>query len=140
MIHWTQEDAQMLAHVVNMMNERITQYDGYTDENEATMAKLEELAKAGPALTVTGEQRDYPTELGLFEQIVTAELNNWVPGASQRLIFRASRALNVGHYPDPALAMRTDCSPERGAHALAANWAGSLYVYRCATCFRLYRA
>lgn len=140
MIRWTNNDKAMLDHVVEVINDRMCEADGYNDDDRATMAKLEELAKAGPALTVTGEQRDHPTELSLFEQIVTAELNNWVPGASQRLIFRASRALNVGHYPDPALAARTDCGPERGAHALAANWAGSLYVYRCATCFRLYRA
>lgn len=140
MIHWTDDDQQMLAHVVDVMSDRMRGEDGYIDTDWATMTKLEKLATGGPAVTITGEDRDHAAELAMFEQIVKAEMDNWVPGASQRLIFRASRALSVGHYPDPAFATRTDCGPERGSHALVANWTGSLYVYRCASCHRLFRA
>lgn len=140
MIHWTNDDVQVLAHVAEVMTDRMLTEGGYTDEDRATMAKLEELAKAGPAVTVTGEAPDYQAELDLFQRVVSAELDNWVPNASQRLLHRASLALNKGYIPNPATASHGDCGPERGSHALVTAWAGSLYVYRCASCFRLYRA
>ena len=138
MIHWTTADALMLAHVVSEMNEHVM-YDGdFTDKDRATMAKLEELSKAGAAVTVTSEQQDYRAELGLFLQIVQAELDHWVPNASQRLLFRAGAALGVKQ-PDPAR-VRADCGAARADHATVPDWVSTLYVHRCINCAHLFRA
>lgn len=129
----------MLAHVVEVMGDRMHHEDGYTEQDEATMTKLEELSKAGPALTATSGPQDYRAELGMFMRVLDAELDNWVPDASQRLLFRARRVLGADGIPDPAYG-RSDCGPERGDHALFTDWIGDRYVHRCASCFRLYRA
>ena len=111
MIHWTNDDAQMLAHVVSEMNEHVM-YDGdFTDGDRATMVKLEELAKAGAAVTVN---------------------------ASQRLLFRAGAALGVKQ-PDPSR-VRADCGAARADHATVPDWVSTLYVHRCINCARLFRA
>ena len=138
MIHWTTADAQMLAHVTDVMNERIAVEGGYEEESKDTMVKLEELSTAGAAVTVTSEQQDYRAELGLFLQIVQAELDHWVPNASQRLLFRAGAALGVKQ-PDPAR-VRADCGAARADHATVPDWVSTLYVHRCINCARLFRA
>lgn len=139
MIHWTEDDAQMLAHVVDIVNNRMAVKSGYTDEDEATMAKLEALSKAGHALTVTGAQQGGDASRALFTDVVNAELDNWVPNASQRLLFRAGAALGQ-HHPDARPTQNEDCGPERSAHALIPGWLASVYVHQCATCLRTYRA
>ena len=138
MIHWTNDNAQLLTHVVDVMNERIAVEGGYADGDRDTMTKLEELSTAGAAVPVTSEQQDYRAELGLFLQIVQAELDHWVPNASQRLLFRAGAALGVKQ-PDPAR-VRADCGAARADHATVPDWVSTLYVHRCINCARLFRA
>jgi hypothetical protein len=138
MIHWTADDTQFLDHMTDVMGDRLCSESGYTEQDEATMTKLKELAKAGAAVTVTSEQQDYRAELGLFLQIVQAELDHWVPNASQRLLFRAGAALGVKQ-PDPAR-VRADCGSGRADHATVPDWVSTLYVHRCINCARLFRA
>lgn len=139
MIHFTQDDAQMLAHVVDVVGDRMHSEDGYTDTDRATMTKLEALVKEGAAVVVSGKDgQANVVELNLFLKIVRAELDHWVPNASQRLLFRAGAALGV-QQPDPSR-MSADCGPDRHQHALVADWVSTMYVYRCASCVRLYRA
>lgn len=71
----------------------------------------------------------------VMHDIIQAELANWVPGASQRLIHRAGSALDHP-MPEP---QANDCGAEPGWHALVADWAAGIYVMRCVTCARLYR-
>lgn len=75
----------------------------------------------------------------MFTKIVRAELDNWVPGASQRLLFRAGATVGLDQ-PDPRDAAGRDCGPDRGDHATFPDWVAGVYVHRCATCFRLYAA
>lgn len=139
MIHFTQDDAQMLAHVVDVVGDRMHSEDGYTDTDRATMTKLEALAKEGAALVVSGKDgQANVAELNLFLKIVRAEMTHWVPNASQRLLFRAGAALGI-RQPNPA-GLRADCGPDRINHATVADWVGTQYVYRCVNCARLYRA
>ncbi len=139
MIHFTNDDAQMLAHVVDVMNERIAVEGGYTEQNEATMTKLEALAKEGAAVVVSGREQSTIDSVALFSRIVKAELDHWVPDSSQRLLFRAGAALGI-RQPDPSRAARSDCGPERADHATMADWVGTLYVHRCSSCLRLFKA
>lgn len=142
MIHFTQGDAQMLNHTVDVIGDRMHHEDGYTDQDRATVTKLDKLAKAGAAVVITGaELADEPHDADpqvrqMFQDIVKAELAHWVPGASQRLIYRAGLVLGV-HQPMPR---RDDCGPERINHALVSYWVAGLYLHRCSTCFRLFEA
>lgn len=139
MIYWTEADKQMLEHAAEVMGDRIHgEPDGYTDQDRATVAKLEELSKLGSAVTVCGNERARSEETNLFQSIVTAEMASWEPNASQRLLYRAGMALNFCQ-PDPA-AGKPDCGDHPGDHALSPGWLVGIYVHRCATCFRVYRA
>lgn len=139
MIHWTEADSQMLVHVVDVIGDRMGSEDGYTEQDEATMVKLKALSKMGPAVTVAGDDLDEDARKSLFTEVVNAELDNWIPNASQRLLFRAGAALGQ-HHPGAKPTDAEDCGPSRAQHALILGWLASVYVHQCATCLRLYRA
>lgn len=139
MIHWTEADLQFLNHTVDVMGGRFHHEDGYTEQDRQTMKKLEALAKAGAALTVDGSEQHWKSGLDTFRRIVNAELDHHVPGASQRLLFRAGAALGVKQ-PDPSRAAREDCGVTRAEHSLIGDWVGAMRLMRCSTCFRLFRA
>ena len=136
MILFTDKDAQMLNHVVDVIGDRMHHEDGYTEQDEATVKKLDELAKSPcTAVVILGDEVDAEARQ-MFQAIVQAELRHWVPGASQRLLYRAGRALGIGQ-PNPAQG-RPDCGPDRADHALISDWVAGLYLLRCSSCFRLY--
>lgn len=137
MILFTAEDKKMLDHVIDVIGDRMHHGDGYTMQDEATVAKLDKLAKApATAVVVTGEEFDSGAHQ-MFQAIVKAELANWVPDASQRLLYRAGRIVGI-EQNDPSQAGSRDCGPERIQHTLISDWVAGLYLSRCVNCFRLY--
>ena len=74
----------------------------------------------------------------LFTRVVDAELNAWVPDASQRLLHRAGARLGFTR-PDPATTL-PDCGPYVSNHATVPNWVGHVYVLDCVNCARIFRA
>lgn len=137
MIYFGREDSQMLDHTVSTMRDKMLCEDGYTLGDHAVVAKVEEVSQAPAALVLTGGELNRAEERELFRRIVNAELDNWVPNASQRLIFRAGRALGVGgSWPRQA---SEDCGDNPGDHSLFSNWVAGIFVRHCATCHRLFR-
>lgn len=135
MLHFTQEDAQMLNHTVDVIGDRIRSEGGYTPQDEATVVKLDQLAKTkGSALVLTGDALKGAEARDMLRDVVLLELRHWVPGASQRLIYRAGNALGLKQ-PWP---MADDHGPDAGAHALVADYVAGLYLLRCVTCCRLF--
>lgn len=90
----------------------------------------------GPAFVVTGVELDDKAAREMFLRILGAELDNWVPDASQRLLYRAGRALGIHHPVMPT--DNPDCGAEPGWHALTSDWVAGVFVRRCVTCSRLY--
>lgn len=138
MIIFTERDRQMLKHVVEVVGDRMMNEGGYTEQDGQTLSKLDDMAKS-PATTavITADDTDAEARQ-MFQAIVRAELRAWVPGASQRLLYRAGRITGV-IIPNPANA-RPDCGPDRTDHALIHDWVAGLYVDRCSSCYRLYDA
>lgn len=136
MLHFTKDDQQMMNHTVDIICDRMRHEDGYTPQDDATVVKLDQLAKAGPCLVVDRSEQGEQETLELAKSIVAAEIRNWVPNASQRLIRRAMHALDL---PAPSQQTAKDHGPDRNRHALFPDWVGGLYVLHCATCHRLFR-
>lgn len=141
MIVFTQDDRQMMTHTADVIGDRMRHEDGYTEQDEATVAKLDELSKAlTTVLVITGDEPtggvDDPQVREMFRDIVRAELAHPVPGASQRLLYRAALVLGI-RQPDPAKGQR-DCGADVGDHALISDWVVGLYLHRCSNCFRLF--
>lgn len=140
MLHFTQDDRQFLDHVVDVVSDRMRCNDGYTPADEVRMSKVELLATSvgktsGSAVVATGADCDDAEARSALHDIVALELAHWVPGASQRLIWRAARMLDLPTFPKPE---RDDCGPAAGDHALTADWVAGHFVLHCATCHRLF--
>lgn len=139
MLHFTPEDRQMLDHVTDVVGDRMHHEDGYTEQDAATVGKLDRLAKSvgavsGSAVVLTGEEIMEADARRHLAAVVRLELKHWVPGASQRLIYRAANALGFKQpYP-----LRDDCGPDAASHSLHADWVAGMYLMRCASCLRLY--
>jgi len=73
----------------------------------------------------------------MYRDVVRAEIANWVPEASQRLIQRVSRIVGAPVVPD---ATEADHGSNPGDHALMSDWVAGIYVLRCSTCQRLFKA
>lgn len=139
MLHFTQDDQQMMNHVVDVVTDRMRHEDGYTEQDDATMTKLDTLTNGldgTSAVVITGDECPKDEAALLFQDVVKAELKHWVPGASQRLLFRAGRALGI-EQPEPR---NPDCGQLRSYHALVSDWVAGLYVQRCSSCARIYEA
>ncbi|AKA61769.1 hypothetical protein AVT62_gp31 [Streptomyces phage TP1604] len=134
MIYFGREDAQMLKHVNEVIGDRLSGDDTYEAENRTTADKLGLLTP--PAVLLTGDEMTEADAHALLRRVVNAELDQWVPGASQRLIFRASRALGFA----AAEARRADCGAELKDHATITQWVAGLYLRQCVGCARLFRA
>lgn len=141
MIVFGPEDALMLHHIAHdVLPDRLAYDSGYTDQDRKTVAKLQQMADQHETAVVlsgadlTDEHGTDAEARALFQQIVQAELDHWVPNASQRLLYRAGMVLGVPQ-PQPR---REDCGPARSAHALVHDWVASRYLLRCATCLRLF--
>lgn len=136
MILFTEDDRQMMKHVVDVVGDRMHHEDGYTDQDRRTLDKLDRLSKS-PATAVVVLADDVDAEARqMFQAIVRAELRHWVPGASQRLLYRAGRIVGI-QQPNPAHA-QADCGADRADHALISDWVAGLYLHRCSSCFRLF--
>lgn len=133
MLYLGREDTQMLKHVDEVIGDRLSGDDTYEDEDHATADKLGKLTP--PALLLTGDELTEAGAHALLRRVVEAELDAWVPGASQRLIYRASRALGFAH-TEPR---RTDCGKELASHATVTRWVAGLYLRQCVGCSRLFR-
>lgn len=136
MIVFTERDRQMLRHIVDVVGDRMHHEDGYTEQDRLTFMKVQDMSTApATVVVVTGEEIDSEARQ-MFQAIVRAELAHWVPGASQRLLYRAGRIVGVDQ-PNPAKG-EADCGPDRADHALISDWVAGLYLMRCSSCFRLY--
>lgn len=137
MIIFTDRDRQMLNHVVDVIGDRMRHEDGYTEQDERTVTKLDKLAKS-PTTSIVILANDVDAEARqMFQAIVQAELRAWVPGASQRLLYRAGRIVGI-EQPNPAKG-QPDCGPDVADHALINDWVAGLYLHRCSNCFRLFQ-
>jgi hypothetical protein len=137
MLHFNQNDKVMINHISgDVMHDRMSESDDYTQDDEATIAKLDRVASTGTTSAVfTGEELDPKGVISLMQSIVLAEAKNWVPGASQRLIRRAALALELPAPPEP---VSPDHGDSPGDHPLVADWTAGLYVLRCVTCERMF--
>lgn len=136
MIIFTDRDRQMLNHVVDVIGDRMRHEDGYTEQDRVTFMKVQDMSNAPVStVVVTGEEIDAEARQ-MFQAIVQAELRAWVPGASQRLLYRAGRIVGI-QQPNPAKAQR-DCGDDYANHALISDWVAGLYLHRCSDCFRLF--
>ena len=137
MILFTREDRQMLAHIVDVIGDRLLAEDGYTDQDRATVDKLEALSKQeGSSPVLTGDV-DYDRR-DVFRAVLEAELDNWVPGASQRLLYRVGFALGFWQL-DPSRALSDDCGDKMLDHLLKGEVVADLPLNRCTECLRLFR-
>ncbi|ALO79380.1 hypothetical protein [Streptomyces phage phiSAJS1] len=139
MLHFTPQDRQMLDHVTDVVGDRMHHEDGYTEQDTATVAKLDRLAKSvgaasGSAVVLTGEEILEADAQRHLAAVVRLELKHWVPGASQRLIYRAANALGLKQ-PYPTV---DDHGPDPASHPLVPDWVAGMYLMRCATCCRLF--
>lgn len=136
MFVWTEEDATFMKHVQEVMGDRMSYENGYTDEDRGSLAKLETLADPAARVVIVNKGTQ-PRDLATMQlqDIVRAEIRNWIPNASQRLIRRASVMLDLPCMPVP---ITEDHGPDRAEHALIPDWVGGLYLMRCVTCNRVF--
>lgn len=140
MMHIRQDELGMFRHVEETMDDRIMDNpDEWDDKDHRAMDHIGRIGKTPTgAVVVTGEELNMIDARRLFKGVVEAELDNWVANASQRLITRAARALEVPFRYHVTLA--ADCGAEAHWHALVSDWVAEIFVMRCATCGHLYRA
>lgn len=139
MIYFGREDAQMLGHMAETASDRIAEAPGEYEENDrAVVSAVDLMHRAGSSLVITGQPMDADLRAQMMAHIVSAELDNWVADSSQRLIYRAGRALDQKvHLP---VADTKDCGAEQHWHVLIHDWCAGIYVVRCVTCQRMYRS
>ena len=130
-------DKQMLKHTAEVMGDRIHSEGGYTQGDSDVVDGIDHMGHADTSVVVlTGEECAEDEAKTLLRQVVEAELRHWVPGASQRLIYRAANALGFKQpYP-----LNEDCGPEPGQHSLVGDYIAGLRVMRCASCLRAFAA
>lgn len=139
MIYVKKDELPMMSHTAEVMHDRMcSEPDQWGPECSRAVDHIDDMGKSStPMLVLTGEELDRNAANHLFHDVVKAELRNWVPDASQRLLSRAAAAL--GSYPGyPLITEQTDCGAEPHWHALVADWAAGIFVRRCITCARLY--
>lgn len=138
MFTWTAEDVTFMKHIQEVMSDRMSDGNDYTEDDRRSLAKLETLADSDVRIvSVIASKAALPrdTETLHLQDIVRAELTHWVPNSSQRLIRRAAVMLDLPVMPVPAA---EDHGDDRSAHALIPDWVGGLYLMRCATCNHLF--
>ena len=135
MLYLGREDAGMLSHVDEVIGDRLSGDDTYEDAERATADKLGKLVT--PSLVIDGGEMTAAECTTLMRQVVLAEMDNWVPGASQRLLCRAGAALGIELAN--LVTGNPDCGLEPRWHALVSDWTAGVYVRRCVTCGRRYK-
>ena len=138
--YFQKNEGQMLTHTAEVLGDRMGD-DMYEPEDESTIDRVEKIGnslKSGSgALVITGEELNMIDARRIYQRIAEAEMANWVPDASQRLLHRAGHALGVRH--PVMLSNEPDCGAEPGWHALIGDWIGDLFIRRCITCCRIYQ-
>lgn len=86
-------------------------------------------------LLISGCRVDPEEAAALFRAVVLAEVRNWVPDVSQRLIRRAGAVLIEQSMSIPE---EPDHGPDRSMHNVVHGWVGGLYLACCAGCHRLF--
>ena len=137
MIHFTEDDALMLRHTADVMSERISSDSSYSENDQNVADRIERMGQGRQSVLITGDELDHQDALVLYRNVVHAELNAWVPDASQRLLQRVGHALGVRH--PLFLTGNRDCGAEPGWHALHTDWIAGIFVRRCTTCGRAYK-
>jgi hypothetical protein len=135
MFHIDYPDRNFMTAAAETMQDRILSESGWEPGDQAACTKLEAMGNGGTALVVTGADLDTEAAEALMLSVLEAEIDHWVPGASQRLILRASAAL--GFYPHP-LKDAQRCVP--GTCTTAGTWVARKPYMRCTDCGRFYRA
>lgn len=140
MQHLNYRDRDFVAHAAEVMADRVADNgDCYTPADDRAVNKLEAIGKGGTALVVTGAEMDERARNELMRLVLQAELDHWVPGASQRLIWRAAQALEIPVTVRLDSPLNTaDCGTERSWHSLTSTWIAGRYLMVCSTCRRLY--
>lgn len=136
MINITPNDAQVACEGAEWMEEHY-ETDGVRDHTPEDRESARRLGKMRRGLLVTGDPFTVDEGVALLKEVVTSELDHWVPGSSQRLINRASLVL-VGS-PILAAATETDHGPGPADHALLQDWVAGIFVLRCVTCAHLFK-
>jgi hypothetical protein len=134
MIHLGYHDCVFISHVAEVVQDRIYDGNGYTSEDERACEKLEQIGRSG-GVVLTGDELSEDEATALLRRVVLAELENWIPNASQRLIRRAVLALG-GHMTE---AVAKDHGGRRINHVLIPDWVAGIYLMRCVTCHRLFQ-
>lgn len=138
MIHIRHDERQMIRHMAEVMDDRMSdQPTEYTDADTRAVLHADVIGKAETGqLVISGAEMLDADARRLMRQIIEAELKAWVPNASQRLLWRASWALNVPL--NLGVPVKPDCGAEPGWHALTGSWVAGLFVRHCVTCHRLF--
>ena len=113
--------------------DRHSGYD-FTREDRDSIKKLSKMQRG---LLVTGDEQTEEEAEALLREVLSSEMDHWVPNASQRLINRAALILAGSHLLDPILEMDHGHNP--GDHALTQDWVCGIFVLRCVTCARLFK-
>jgi hypothetical protein len=136
MIIVTPNDAHVAHHASEMVEDHY-ETDGARDHTPEDRESARRLGKLGRGLLVTGDPFTVDEGVTLLKEVVTSELDHWIPGASQRLINRASLIL-VGS-PILGAATEADHGPNPADHALLQDWVAGIFVLRCVTCAHLFK-
>ncbi len=137
MIYIHRDERAMLKHMASTLQDAIlSSGTEWEDGDQRAVNHVKNIGELDTsALVITGEPLHPSDAYVILGRIVDAEMANWVPEASQRLILRASNALGF----DRKRPMRSEeCGPERGDHALINDWVGRRFLLCCVTCHRLY--
>lgn len=135
MISFNINDGHMATRASEVMQDLYLEGEGdFTRDDYDSAKKLGQLRRG---LLVTGDEQTQVESEALLKEVVAAELERWVPDASQRLINRASGALGFAGLLDPVLAADHGDNPRD--HALSQDWVCGIFVLRCVTCARLFK-
>lgn len=137
MINVTSNDAHIVQRGAEWLEDaaedRASGYDFDRDDRES----ITRIGKLRRGLLVTGDQFTEDEGLALLKEVITSELEHWVPGSSQRLINRAGVLLVGG--PILIGATEADHGPGPADHALLQDWVAGIFVLRCVTCSHLFK-
>lgn len=113
MFHIDYRDRAFMAVTAETMQDLILSEVGWEPEDQAACTKLEAMGNGGTALVVTGGKLDPSQAHELMGSVIAAELENWVPGASQRLVRRAAAALGIEGWDNDPVWPESDCTMHR---------------------------
>lgn len=129
---------QFLTWMVDLAHDAMcNRPDEFGSSDNLAFAYWRAQSKTGPEAMTAVQAAETSSEetAAMLRHIVQAELDHWVPDASQRLIWRAGLLLGLPTIPEPT---RPDCGPKHISHPLIADWVAGIYVMRCVSCNRLF--